>query len=253
MDLLQTAEQAATEAVNIARDFLQDAQVLSAERKDIKTLADLRMNEMILQRLRPSGIPILSEESDNDLSLLAAKCWIIDPLDGTYNFSRKYPCAAVSICLWENGSPATGLVKDIFTGHSYQFTKGSFSRHQRQDIRVSDTSVMDKAILATGFPAGASYDTADLMKFVRNVQAFKKIRAIGAASLMLSQVAAGVFDVYYEKDIYLWDVAAGLGLVENAGGKYCIIRNGDTARYEVLASNAALFDTAKAALLNNGN
>jgi myo-inositol-1(or 4)-monophosphatase len=250
MDLLQTAEFAAAAAVNIAREFLQDAQVLSAEQKDIKTLADLQMNEAILQLLQPTGIPILSEESDKDLSLLSARCWIIDPLDGTFNFTRKYPCAAVSICLWDKGSPVAGLVKDITTGHSYQFEKARFSRLQGQDIRVSPVSRIDQAILATGFPSGASYETADLLQFVKNVQAFKKIRAIGAASLMLSQVAAGVFDVYYEKDIYLWDVAAGLGLVENAGGKYWINRSGDTARYEVLASNAALFDIAKAALLH---
>lgn len=251
MDLLQLAEQAATAAVTVAGTFLQDAQVLSAGQKDIKTLADLRMNEVILQQLQVSGIPILSEESDRDISLLSDRCWIIDPLDGTMNFSRKYPCAAVSICLWEKGAPLTGLVKDVFTGHSYQFEKGCFARFGGKDIQVSAESGIDKAILATGFPSGASYDTTDLLKFVKNVQAFKKIRAIGSASLMLAQVAAGVFDVYYEKDIYLWDVAAGLGLVENAGGKFCIKQNGNSARYEVLAANAVLFDAAQNALLSH--
>jgi myo-inositol-1(or 4)-monophosphatase len=250
MNLLATAELAASEAMKIAAVFLNDPQVLSAKGKDIKTLADLQMNEVIVKHLAKTGIAIFSEEIDDGNKPMPDHCWIVDPLDGTYNFSRKFPCAAISICLWQNGVPVTGIVKDIFSGQTYIADSGHGSRLQNNVIHVSKTGELADAVLATGFPSGGSYETASLMAFVTNVQQFKKIRAIGAASLMLAHVANGIFDVYYEKDIYLWDVAAGLSLVKNAGGDFFIRQNGATAKYEVLASNAVIFEKAKALLIH---
>jgi myo-inositol-1(or 4)-monophosphatase len=249
MNLLHTAERAASEAVTIGATFLDDPKIISANEKDIKTLADAKMNDAIIEQLAITGISILSEEIEHDRAEIPERCWVVDPLDGTFNFSRKYSCAAVSICLWENGTPVLGVVKDIFTGHTYSFSADQPSQLQNKNIRVSDTDEISRAVLATGFPSGANYETENLMPFIVNVQKFKKIRAIGAASMMLAHVANGVFDVYYEKDIYLWDVAAGIGLVKHAGGNFFIRRNGSTDKYEVLASNAALFDAAKKMLI----
>ena len=113
---------------------------------------------------------------------------------------------------------------------------------------LSEVSEIKEAILATGFPSGANYQTKDINVFVRNVQLFKKVRAVGSAALMLSYVSAGIFDVYYENDIYLWDVAAGLALVEGAGGRI-YYRQNSGMKYEVLASNKNIFDQVKSLLI----
>lgn len=249
MDLLNIALNAASAAVNIAAQFMEDARIVSSVEKDIKTQADEAMNETIIQQLSVTGIPVLSEETDSNILTLPEQCWIIDPLDGTYNFTRKFPYAAVSICLWKNDTPVCGVVADIFHNTVYSFSEEEKSTLNKQEVHVSVTDNISNATLATGFPSGASYETEVLTSFVKNIQSFKKIRAIGSASLMLANVAAGVFDVYYEKDLYIWDVAAGLGLVKNAGGQYLVRRNGNTHKYEVLACNAALFEHAKSLLV----
>ena len=248
LDLLKIAERAASEAQKIAFGYRSDAQVLSSIYKDIKTQADLEMNECIIQVLKSTNIPIISEEMENTFDIIPARCWIIDPLDGTYNFSRRFPCSGISISLWENNEPVLGVIKDIFTNSTFSCRSNNGSFQDGVVIKVSEVSEVKDSILATGFPSGASYLTNDLAAFVKNVQSFKKVRAIGAASLMLSYVSAGIFDAYYENDIYLWDIAAGLALVKEAGGKI-YYRQKSGMKYEVLASNRSIFDEAKSLLI----
>lgn len=248
LDLLKIAERAAIEAQKIASGYRSDAQVLSSIYKDIKTQADLEMNECIIRVLKSTNIPIISEEMENTFDIIPARCWIIDPLDGTYNFSRRFPCSGISISLWENNEPVLGVIKDIFTNSTFACRSNNGSFQDGLAIKVSEVSEVKDSILATGFPSGASYLTNDLAAFVKNVQSFKKVRAIGAASLMLSYVSAGIFDAYYENDIYLWDIAAGLALVKEAGGKI-YYRQKSGMKYEVLASNRSIFDEAKSLLI----
>lgn len=247
MNLLAIAERAAFEARIIATDYMGDAKILSSVFKDIKTQADLQMNDCIIEHLQSTNIPIISEELENGQNNLPNQCWIIDPLDGTYNFSRGYHCAGISIGLWENNTPVLGVVMDIFTNATYSSSLNNGSHQDGLVIKVSEVLHVKDAILATGFPSGASYQTNNLMAFVKNVQSFKKVRAIGSASLMLSYVSLGIFDAYYENDIYLWDVAAGLALVKEAGGQI-YYRQKSGMKYEVLATNSNIFDEAKSLL-----
>ena len=249
INMLSIAKNAAENAKKIAISFINDPGILKNDFKDIKTLADMRMNECILKELEPTQISIISEETEFQSSKIPSKCWIVDPLDGTFNFSRKYPCATISISLFVNNMPTLGVVQDIFNNVIYTSLakKGAYKNEEK--MCVSNISTINDAILATGFPSGASYDTNDLLDFVKNIQEFKKIRAIGSASMMLSHVADGIFDVYYEKDIYLWDVAAGLSLVEEAGGQFLLKKTTGDFKYEVLASNNNLFEQAKKLLI----
>ena len=243
------AKNAAEKAKKIAISFINDPGILKTDFKDIKTLADMRMNECILDELKPTEISIISEEIESYTSQIPAECWVIDPLDGTFNFCRKYPCASISISLFVNNVPSLGVVKDVFKGITYTSLSKKGAYRNEEKMSVSNIESINDAILATGFPSGASYDTNDLLDFVKNVQEFKKIRAIGSASLMLSHVADGIFDVYYEKDIYLWDVAAGLSLVQEAGGQFLLKKTLGDFKYEVLASNKNLFEKAKELLI----
>jgi myo-inositol-1(or 4)-monophosphatase len=247
--MLNIAEIAAQAAAEVATDFIQDAGIVSSREKDIKTLADEKMNEVILSHLLPTGIPIISEESDSNGASIPSQCWIIDPLDGTFNFTRAYPFYGVSVSLWENDGPVIGVVKDISNSISYSAEKSNGAQMNGKPIHVSSTNKLSNAVLTTGFPSGGDYSTDYLLAFVSSIQKFKKVRAIGSAALMLCHVAQGICDVYYENDIYLWDVAAGLLLVKEAGGKIYLRRKGNTWKYEVLASNAEIFEEASALLI----
>ena len=237
----QLARQAATAAADLLRrDYLKDAQVTDDRDKDIKTQADVAAQALILSHLEPTGIPVLAEEDDVKALDLAHPVWLVDPLDGTLNFTRGFAMAAVSIALWDNGQPVLGVVQDIFHGRAYTGVVGEGAWCDDQPLRVSAVDAVGQAILATGFPSGRRYDTESLLGFVHAVQSYKKVRMLGSAALMLAQVAAGHFDVYEEEDIYLWDVAAGLALVRAAGGQFTMAPGSGPFKYRVKASNGHL-------------
>lgn len=249
MNLLEIAEDTANKALTVLKSFIEDAGVISSNEKDIKTRADMELSAFIIAQLERTGIPVITEEAEYINGKLPRKCWIIDPIDGTLNFNRKFPFVGISICLWDDNKPVIGVVKDIFNDLTYASSLNMGAKIGSETIRVSKVNRVSEAVLATGFPSGGSYDTEDLMSFVKKVQDFKKIRAIGSASLMLSYVARGVFDAYFEKDIYLWDVAAGLSLVTEAGGKIYYSQKADSHKYDVLAANPLIFDEVKRLLI----
>ena len=249
MNFLEIAEETADKALMVVKRFTEDVGIISSKEKDIKTKADMELSAFIMAQLERTGIPVISEEAEYKNGELPGKCWIIDPIDGTLNFNRKFPCVGISICLWEENKPVIGVVKDIFNDLTYVSSLNMGARIGSETIQVSKVNTVAEAVLATGFPSGGSYDTEDLLSFVKKVQDFKKIRAIGSASLMLSYVARGVFDAYFEKDIYLWDVAAGLSLVTEAGGKVYYSKKGDSHKYDVLATNPLIFEEVKILLI----
>ena len=252
---LLIAREAAGAAADLLRiDYLADAGVTDDAGKDLKTNADLAAQALVLSHLAATKIPVLAEEqatsvrhqppmpgvqmaafaTDVDLN---GPLWLVDPLDGTLNFTRGFAMAAVSIALWDKGKPVLGVVHDIHHGLSYSGLSGEGAWCDDRPIQVSAVDTPAKAILATGFPSGRSYDTESLLGFVRSVQSYKKVRMLGSAALMLAHVAAGHFDVYEEEDIYLWDVAAGLALVHAAGGRFTIEPGSGPYKLRVLASN----------------
>jgi len=246
---IKIALKAIQNAIKVAEKFLENPGILKNESKDIKTLVDLRVNESIIDDLSKSKIPVISEELDNEKFDLPKKCWIIDPLDGTFNFTRKFPIVGISIALFVDEKPVFGIVQDIFNKNTYLSKLGYGAKKNDIKINVSNISEIKNAILSTGFPSGTSYESKELFEFIGLVQKFKKIRAIGCASLMLAYVAEGVFDVYYEKDIYLWDVAAGLSLVKESGGEIFYQCTDGKFKYEVLASNKNIFKESKKLLI----
>lgn len=255
---LAIARRAARSAADLLRaDYLADAGVTDDAGKDLKTKADLAAQALILGHLASTGIPVLAEERETpvgdrpqDLGAhgaalatdvdLDGRLWLVDPLDGTLNFSRGFAMAAISIALWDKGEPVLGVVHDIHHSLSYSALLGEGAWCDDRPIRVSAVDTPARAILATGFPSGRSYDTESLLDFVHSVQSYKKVRMLGSAALMLAQVASGHFDVYEEEDIYLWDVAAGLALVRAAGGSYRMEPGSGLYKFRVVASNRRL-------------
>ena len=238
---LQLAINAARETAKLLKlNYLNDVGVISNKNKDIKTKADLAAHEYLLGELGKTGIKILSEES-NDYSFdINDNQWIIDPLDGTLNFSRGFKMAAVSIALWNQGLPVLGVVHNIFSNQLYYASVGNGTWINENKISVSLVSKKEDAVLATGFPTDSDFSNEAITGFISEVQQYKKIRMLGSASLMLAFVASGHFDIYKENDIYIWDIAAGLSLVSEAGGAYLLNAGGSNVKFNVEASNSLL-------------
>lgn len=241
-DHMAVALNAAAAAADLLRvNFLSDAGIVNTQGRDIKTLADVAAQECILGILSPTGLPILAEEGDHlqnmDQDHLV---WLVDPLDGTLNFTRNFAMAAVSIALWNCGKPVLGVVHDIFNRHVYHGEVGRGAWLDGNAIKVSSVADVSQAVLATGFPSGRAYDNASLLRFVHSVREYKKVRMLGSAAMMLAQVAAGRFDVYEEEDIYIWDIAAGLALIQAAGGCFEMAVGSGPYKFKVRAANGHL-------------
>lgn len=243
---MESVQRLAIEAVQAASEILReayrsDAVVASAGGRDIKTEADIAAERAILSLLADSPWPVLSEESGaaGDLDPQDA-FWVVDPLDGTFNFARGLPFCGVSVGFWENGRPRVGVIEDLASGEVMSASVGQGAWCNGQSLRVSETSQLSQAALATGFPTGRDYGAAALTATVEGIQRFKKIRMLGSAALSLAQVAAGRVDAYWEEKIWLWDVAAGLALVEAAGGAFKISSVGSDWKLNVFAHNGRL-------------
>lgn len=218
-ELLTLAIKAAESAGQHLLEYRTSFEVLGSQGKDLKSEADLAAEKAIFSVLDSTGIPSLSEESRPDPSILDhRRLWIVDPLDGTLNFTRGLSLFCVSIGLWENGQPVLGVIYEPVTGQTYSGLVGHGAWLNGQPISTADTSDPAQSVLCTGFPTGRSYDRENLLKFVESVQKFKKIRLLGSAALCLAYLSAGYVDAYCEEDIWLWDVAAGLAIISAAGG-----------------------------------
>jgi len=210
--------------------------------REIKAVADKVMEEEIVRVLAGAGLPILSEESGYGASAQQSRYWfIVDPLDGTFNFVKGLGPSAISVALWENQTPIFGVIyslmeRQLVWGGS---GLGAFAGNRR--ITVSDTSIQSHASICTGFPVRFDVDSeAAMQRFWRMVKPYAKVRMLGSAAASLLHVARGSADVYSESRIMLWDVAAGIAIVEGAGGKCVMERSGDAWCYDVFASNRAL-------------
>ena len=239
--LIQLARQATINAADALRPMLGDAGVISSEAKDIKTVADHRADQAIRETLG-SSFPIISEESEHPIHehLPPEGCWIVDPLDGTLNFTRGFPIVGVSIAFWQDGEPKAGVVLDLFQKKTYHGIAGVGAWCNEQPIQVSEVSEIADAVIATGFPSGRRYDSESLLATVEKVKRYKKVRMLGCASMMITMVAAGIFDAYQEEDIYLWDVAGALALVKASGGTYRMSKGTGPWKFNVTATNGII-------------
>jgi len=219
-ELLKLATEAAQAAGRILIEKRSSFSVLANQGKDLKSEADLASEKAIFSFLDKTGIPSLSEESRADTKIIEkGRMWIVDPLDGTVNFTRGLPLFCVSIGLWEDGKPLLGVIHEPVTNQTFAGLVGEGATLNGSPMKTSEISDPGQAVLCTGFPTGRSYEQVALISFVQSVQKFKKVRLLGSAALCLAYIAAGYVDAYCEEDIWLWDVAAGLAIVAAAGGQ----------------------------------
>ncbi|MBI4244490.1 MAG: inositol monophosphatase [Planctomycetes bacterium] len=215
----------AKEAASLAGSFLSErrpssAKVNFAKGKDIKIAADVDSEKIIFKHLREhSPFSILSEEKGFLPGENKDYMWIVDPLDGTMNYLRNIPLCCVSIGLWYKRKPLLGVVNNFNTGELYSGIVGEGAWIGDYALAVSDIGQKQEAVFCTGFPVHTDFSQEALKNFIADIRLYKKIRMIGCAALSICYVASGKTEVYYERDIMLWDIAGGIPVVLGAGGR----------------------------------
>jgi len=209
--------------------------------REMKALADQVMDEVVLKKLLSTGLHVLSEESgDVEGSQKSSLRFIVDPLDGTVNFVRNLAPSSISIALYDGDTPLFGVLAIYPSGDLAWGGKDMGAFLNNQPLHVSELGEVSHSITCTGFPARFQFDNDSSCAFLELISQFGKIRMLGAASLSLLQVAKGAAEVYMEQEIMLWDVAAGLAILEGAGGQISLTPGCSNHAVNVVASNGII-------------
>lgn len=185
---------------------------------DYVTEVDRESETVVLRVLSAAfpDLPVMAEEGGGeDLST----GWVVDPLDGTTNFSRGFPLVGVSVALLVRGEPVVGAIHAPYLGWTYtaRRDRGAFDERGRR-LLMEDREPRT-AVVSTGFPFKEPQRSPRLLRALQGVlDLCEDVRRPGAASLDLAFTAAGVFDGFFELGLKIWDIAAGCLLVEEAGG-----------------------------------
>jgi myo-inositol-1(or 4)-monophosphatase len=213
---------------------------------DIKLELDVRCQKLIekilLRAFPQSGV--LGEEGIAGVAGSPLR-WVVDPIDGTVNFTYGIPHACVSIALQqrlESGefSTVAGVVYDPFIDELWTAARGGPARLNGKVIHASKRGHLEEAIVAIGFSKTEASLNENLPVFNSLVRRVRKIRMMGAAALALVYVASGRFDAYIESGISLWDIAAGGLILECAGGEFWHRPLPSGVQYRMIASNGLL-------------
>ena len=223
-DLDAYAQKAAQAAASLQRHYY--TQGVSVRHKgvvDLVTQADLDSQKAILEVLQaafPSHTFMAEENSQGHTQDFEGPLWVIDPLDGTTNFAHRYPYFGISIAYVEKGQVLYGLIYQPLLNECFVAARGHGAFLNGERLAVSQTRDVSQAFLATGFP----YDKREsphnnLGLFAELELASLCVRRGGAAAIDLAYTAAGRFDGFWEAKLKPWDMAAGIVLIEEAGGR----------------------------------
>lgn len=216
------------------------------------TEVDKESERLIVERLRAQfpDHDLLGEEGQGQRKDSPYK-WIIDPLDGTVNYSHGYPLYAVSIALEFSGEIVVGAVYDPLRDETFTAVKGGGAALNARPIRVSPTEKLIQAMIGTGFSYTFKQNKDKSLEHFQNViTKAQAVRRDGVAAIDLCYVACGRFDGFWELNLFPWDVAAGVLIIKEAGGKVTRFDGTPFSVYdkEILATNGALHCEIVAAL-----
>ena len=192
----------------LIRDFgeVENLQVSSKGPKDFVTNSDVKVEKIIIEELNKArpNYSILSEETGIQRNQDANNTWIIDPIDGTINFLHGVPHFAISIALKSNNEIVSGIIYDPIKDEMFYAEKNNGAFFNNQRIRVSKKNKIEDCLFVTG----------NKIKIIPDLI----FRKTGSAALDMAYVAAGRYDGYFQYDIKLWDIAAGIVIIKEAGG-----------------------------------
>jgi len=223
--LLKVMSDAARKAARgLNRDFgeLAELQVARKAPADFVSAADLKAEQTLfeaLEKARP-GYSFLGEERGLIEGTDKTHTWIVDPLDGTTNFLHAIPHFAINIALQREGAVVAAVTYNPASNELFWAEKGKGCYVNDKRLRVAARTRLDETVIATGIPYLGHGQHARFLKELHQIgQRVAGIRRFGSAALDLAYVAAGRYDGYWERDLKAWDIAAGLLLVTEAGGK----------------------------------
>ena len=172
----------------------------------------------VIESVRPEDA-ILSEEQGGQTEAVGRR-WIVDPLDGTVNFVHGIPQVSVSVGLWDGLTPLAGAVIDVTRGEVFSAAKGEGAHLGNNPIQVSSRENLAECVIATGFPYDRDIHARAYTSVMGQVmERARDVRRFGSAALDFAWVACGRVEGFWEYGLYPWDVAAGLLLVDEAGGR----------------------------------
>ncbi|UBM59405.1 inositol monophosphatase [Marinilongibacter aquaticus] len=241
-DVENTAKKAGLFIAEEAKKF----SVSKVEYKDVNNVVsyvDKEAEKMIvasLSELLPSA-GFITEEGTADTDDLDALNWIIDPLDGTANFIHGVPNYSVSLALAKGKEVLLGVIYHIPADEMYTAIKGNGAFCNGAEIRVAASKKLGESLLATGFPYYKFDHMEDYLQILESLmQKTHGLRRFGSAAIDLAYVAKGHFDGFYEYNLNSWDMAAGVLLVQEAGGKVTDFKGADNFLFggDVVAGNA---------------
>ncbi len=213
----------------LIRDFgeLEKLQVSKKGPKDFVTNADIKAEKIIINELKKArpNYSIISEENGIEKNKDESNSWIIDPIDGTINFLHGVPHFAISIALLSKNEIVCGLIFDPIKDEMFYAEKNNGAFFNNQRIRVSKKNKIHECL----FAIGKIENDTDLI-----------CRRSGSAALDMAYVASGRYDGYFQKNLNLWDIAAGIILVKEAGGIINQIDLTTLKNIKVLASSAEI-------------
>ncbi|MGN6643645.1 MAG: inositol monophosphatase family protein [Verrucomicrobiota bacterium] len=237
---------AAKAAGELMRKNLKLAKKVNTETShDIKLELDVRCQKLIEKKLHSAfpDIAFLGEEGSAG-ALDADYRWVVDPIDGTVNFTYGIPHACVCIALQKkvaaNYGTVLGVIYDPFLDELWTATTNDVARLNGKPIRVSERAKLGDCVCAMGYGKNTQMIDRSLKFFGAITRKARKMRNMGSAGLALTYVAMGRFDAYIEQGVSLWDIAAGGFIVERAGGEFWREPTGEPGIYRIITSNGRL-------------
>ena len=211
----------------LIRDFgeVEKLQVSNKGPSDFVTNADLKAEKIIIEELKKAkpNYSIISEENGIENNKDKDNTWIIDPIDGTINFLHGIPHFAISIALKSNDEIISGLIFDPIKDEMFFAEKNNGAFFNNQRMRVSKKKKIQDCLFATGGKIDGNYNLS--------------YRKSGSAALDMAYVAAGRFDGYFQKNLNLWDIAAGIVIIREAGGLVDNIDLSEIKKLKIIASS----------------
>ncbi len=224
----------------LIRDFgeIENLQVKKKGPSDFVTNADLKVEKIIIEELKKArpNYSIISEENGNENNKDRENTWIIDPIDGTINFLHGIPHFAISIALKSKNEIVSGLIYDPIKDEMFYAEKNNGAFFNNQRMRVSNKNKINECLFVTGGKITNDYNFS--------------YRKSGCAALDMAYVAAGRYDGYFQNNLNLWDIAAGIIMVKEAGGVLNKIDLSINNNIKIIASSADI-NTKLLEKLNN--
>ena len=229
----------------LIRDFgeIENLQVSSKGPGDFVTSADKRTEKILIDELQKAHpeYGIITEETGIINKSNTKNRWIIDPIDGTFNFMNGIPQFAISVGYEEENEIKCGVIFNPIMNEIFCAEKGKGAYLNNSRIRVSKINKIKDALIVTGGPKGASKIKDKIFSEYINVSNnVSSVRKFGSAALDVAYVASGRFDGYWQRELNYWDIAAGIIILKEAGGYVDFFEEDDKAplKKNILASNS---------------